>query len=421
MFAIDFIRGWQWAQSKLRWLAFAAFLLVPLIALGDLGDWVLEGNVWQKANFGKDKRGSLYVNSTYGVFLYDEETDSWNHIEDFDWDSLISKTNMVYEWERAANTYWLNIVTEQGTFVPKTLWRVSRVGFESRSQGDTILYVSDSLDVRGRISIRVHSFDGLRIWFSLFISNAMSEGPDEGVLCGYFDIEQKTFTFVPLASLELENYPNVTCMLYDGKQVWIGTGVTSVYGIRPGVGLFRFDSELVKLDIYNVENRSLPSNGVIDIIADRDAIWVSTTGGLSAYTPEKDVWHHYQIDHAIATGETEVKATLASKWVLDRLSEGECAIPAGMAFSGDPGNYQYIVELKKPVVGWTRHTKGATTTSEYVYSCPSDTCLRAEDFQWGMKYDVDTTSSKNGWYTVKMGKGVVPRDALKFTISRVAK
>jgi hypothetical protein len=401
-------------------LALTAFFLSPLGSVADLGDWILEGKVWQKATFGKDADGNLYLSGTYGAFLFDDNTASWVHREDFNWDSVIVDTDMVYEWERSANTYWLNILTDQGAFVAKTFREESRIAFELRTEPDTILYMSDSLTWHPQMALRVHSFDGRRVWFSLFVSNAMCEGDDVGRLSGFFDVEHKTFGYVPLETLGLDKYPNVTCMIHDGDHLWVGTGITSSYGIRPDAGLFRVDSELASSTVYNVENGSLPSNGVIDVIVDSGVVWISTMEGLSAYKREQDIWDHFQIDHGTASKEANIKGTPWAEWVFGKISEGDRVEPVGLVFSGYPGNYHYIITLNQEVTGWTDWVIDGSTLPEHLYSCPNDTCPRAGPL-WGMWYPVDTLNVSNGWYPVCVKKGVVPRDALVFSLSRTIK
>lgn len=84
---------------------------------------------------------------------------------------------------------------------------------------------------------------------------------------------------------------NVKGMFANGNDVWVGTSG----------GVIRYDLTSGDYKLYDVQNKSLISNGVFHISMLRGKIMVGTYGGgLSVYTPETDQWKNYNIPDGLA-------------------------------------------------------------------------------------------------------------------------
>jgi ligand-binding sensor domain-containing protein len=84
---------------------------------------------------------------------------------------------------------------------------------------------------------------------------------------------------------------NVKAMMADGNEVWVGTSG----------GVIRYDLKSNDYKLYDVNNKSLISNGVFHVSKIRGKIMVGTYGGgLSVYTPETDQWKNYNIPDGLA-------------------------------------------------------------------------------------------------------------------------
>jgi len=84
---------------------------------------------------------------------------------------------------------------------------------------------------------------------------------------------------------------NVKGMLSDGELVWVGTSG----------GVIRYELKSDNYKLFDVENKSLLSNGVFHLSKLDNKIVVGTYGGgMSIYDPKNDKWRNYNIPDGLA-------------------------------------------------------------------------------------------------------------------------
>ena len=84
---------------------------------------------------------------------------------------------------------------------------------------------------------------------------------------------------------------NVKGMLADGDKVWVGTSG----------GVIRYDLKSDKYDLFDVNNKSLLSNGVFHVSRLDDRIFIGTYGGgMSVFDLKTEKWRNYNIPDGLA-------------------------------------------------------------------------------------------------------------------------